>query len=129
MKINAEEFMFLRRSLDLKGDDEEACLDELRRRFGLKLVCLTLGAQGCFLSTNQGPIRENGVAVDVVDTVGAGDAFTAALVVRSLAGRPLRPAARFANRYAALVAGRRGATPILDPEMIRRAVDEAERSE
>jgi fructokinase len=50
----------------------------------------------------------------VVDTVGAGAAFTAGLVCSTLEGRPLREAARFANRLAARVAAAPGGTPRID---------------
>jgi fructokinase len=49
-----------------------------------------------------------------VDTVGAGDAFTAAMVCLHLEGRPLRECARFANHYAARVCEHRGAIPQID---------------
>ena len=45
---------------------------------------------------------------NVIDTVGAGDAFTAAMVCLHLEGRPLRECARFANHYAARVCEHRG---------------------
>ena len=50
----------------------------------------------------------------VLDTVGAGDAFTAAMVCLHLEGRPLRECARFANHYAARVCEHVGATPRID---------------
>ena len=50
----------------------------------------------------------------VVDTIGAGDAFTAAMLCLHLEGRTLEEAAMFASRYAARVCEHRGATPIID---------------
>ena len=61
------------------------------------------------------------VPVEVVDTVGAGDAFTAAMVCLHLEGRPLRECARFANHYAARVCEHRGATPRVDRADVERA--------
>jgi fructokinase len=52
--------------------------------------------------------------VSVVDTVGAGDAFTAAMVCLHLEGKPLRDSARFASAYAARVCEHVGATPVID---------------
>ena len=57
----------------------------------------------------------------VVDTVGAGDAFTAAMVCLHLEGRPLRECARFANHYAARVCEHQGATPRIDRAEVERA--------
>jgi fructokinase len=49
----------------------------------------------------------------VCDTIGAGDSFTAALVVGRLAGRPLDEINRHANEVAAFVCSRPGGTPSL----------------
>jgi fructokinase len=87
---------------------------ELRQRFGLELVCVTRGERGCRVQTADDEVDLPGRRVAVVDTVGAGDAFTAALVVATLEGRPLHPAADRANRLAAAVAASAGATPRLD---------------
>jgi fructokinase len=57
-----------------------------------------------------------GVAVQVADTVGSGDAFSAALISAELRGWPLRRAAAFANAVGALVASRPGAMPDLREE-------------
>jgi fructokinase len=54
------------------------------------------------------------VRVEVVDTVGAGDAFTAGLLAYVLEGREVAEAAVFANRLAARVAGCAGGTPLIE---------------
>jgi sugar/nucleoside kinase (ribokinase family) len=54
-----------------------------------------------------------GLPVEVVDTVGAGDAFTAAMTMGFLAGLPLDEVNRRANAVAAYVCSQRGATPAL----------------
>jgi fructokinase len=54
-----------------------------------------------------------------VDTVGSGDAFTAALVIKYTAGRPLAEAADFANLVGAYVATQRGATPPITPDALQ----------
>lgn len=65
--------------------------------------------------------REPGVPARIVDTVGAGDAFTAAMVCLHLEGRPLRECARFANHYAARVCEQPGGTPRIDRAEVERA--------
>jgi sugar/nucleoside kinase (ribokinase family) len=64
-----------------------------------------------------------GRPVAVVDTVGAGDAFTAGLVVAILEGRTIGDAAAFANRLAGRVAASAGATPRLGPDELRHLRD------
>lgn len=86
------------------------------RRVGI----LTRGKKGVAVTDWQRTEWVPGVSVDVIDTVGAGDAFTAAMVCLHLEGRPLRDCARFANHYAARVCEHRGATPIISRADIER---------
>jgi fructokinase len=58
-----------------------------------------------------------GFPAAVVDTVGAGDSFTAALCVGLLQRRPLTEINDLANRVAAFVCSQKGATPVLPPEV------------
>ncbi len=113
VKLNEDELEVLRPLLGLSATAPAAALEELRRRYGLALAILTRGARGCLLRSERDEIDLPGLAVRVVDTVGAGDAFTAGLVVGSLEGRRLADAAGLANRLAARVAAAAGGTPIV----------------
>lgn len=106
-KLNGEELAIIGRML-VPG---EAPAAGLLRRYELELVVETLGAEGCALHSSTGVIRRPGIAVEVVDAVGAGDAFTAALAVGLARGEELEKIAREANAVGALVASRRGAVP------------------
>ncbi len=93
-------------------------------------VAITLGADGSLLVGRDEALRHPGIAAEVVDTVGAGDAFTAALVVHALAGASLAVQSEAANRWGAWVAGQSGAMPALPAdtlaaieEQIRKAID------
>ena len=87
-----------------------------------KVQILTMGGNGVEFRCGHGEvIHEPGVPANVVDTVGAGDAFTAAMVCLHLEGRSLRDCARFANHYAARVCEFQGATPRIDRAEIERA--------
>lgn len=89
-----------------------------------KTVIVTHGEQGCevFKSFPHTPsIKEPGVPARVADTVGAGDAFTAAMVCLHLEGRSLRDCARFANHYAARVCEQPGGTPRVSRAEVERA--------
>jgi fructokinase len=83
----------------------------LRARFGLKLVALTLGSRGSLLCTATERLEAPALPVRVVDTVGAGDAFTAALVSGLLHGVELKTVQRRATALSAFVCGQDGATP------------------
>ncbi len=84
----------------------------------LQLVAITLGAHGSLLVSRDRAVRHAGVATVVVDTVGAGDAFTAALTVYRLRGASLTAQSEAANRWGAWVASRPGAMPELPPETL-----------
>lgn len=122
VKLNDDELAVLRDLLSLSGGTAAAQLADLRERYRLDLACLTRGAAGCLVQTATEEAEVPGVAVQVVDTVGAGDAFTAGLVVAHLEGLELARAARFANLLAAQVAASAGGTPRIDCEAVRRAV-------
>lgn len=75
----------------------QACADAIRARFGGTTV-VTLGGEGCLLDTPEGRTRVAPVRpVRVVDTTGAGDAFTGALAVALARGDSLPEAVRFAS--------------------------------
>ena len=80
-------------------------------KMGIGAVVMTLGAAGAILATPDGIEIVPGIPVRAVDTVAAGDCFTAALAVEFAAGRSLRDAVHFANAAAALKVTRRGAQP------------------
>ncbi len=88
----------------------------------LELVAITLGEHGSLLVTRDELVRHRGVATKVVDTVGAGDAFTAALAVHRLLGKSLAVQSEAANLWGSWVAGQSGAMPALD-EATRAAME------
>jgi fructokinase len=112
-KLNDDEVRVLAVMLDAGVSDNERFARWLMSRYDLELVCVTRGAAGCLLVGAGDVVDEPGVPVDVIDTVGAGDAFTAALIQTRLEGWPLRRSAEFANRVGSLVAGSHGAMPVL----------------
>jgi ribokinase len=76
---------------------------------GPRSVVVTLGAEGALVASAEGVARVPSVAVDAVDTTGAGDAFTAALAWRLGAGATLAEAAAYAARVGAAAVTREGA--------------------
>jgi fructokinase len=113
-KLNDGELAVLAGALGLAGAGESERVAGLRKRYGLELVALTRGAKGCLVQTEDEEVSAPGRPVRVVDTVGAGDAFTAGLLCCVLEGRSVAAAAAFANRFAARVAGSVGGTPRVD---------------
>lgn len=97
------------------ADREAAFARALADRFEIGLVCITRGGRGSLLARGAERAEHPGFAVEVRDTVGAGDAFVAALAHHALAGSSLARAGEAANRLGAMVAGQAGATPRLPP--------------
>jgi fructokinase len=121
VKLNADEVAQLDNLLGLGQPGHEGFARAVQGRFGVQTVCITRGEQGCLL-VGQGPaVDAPGVRVQLADAVGAGDAFTAALILGQLRGWPLERQAGFANAVGALVASRPGAMPPLRDEFARLA--------
>lgn len=110
LKLNETELPRVASWLDLPSD-ETAALDALLERYPLRLIALTKGGRGSRLRGRAGDSVHPGFAVSVVDTVGAGDSFTAAVIVGLLDGQSLDEINERANRVASLVCGHAGAVP------------------
>jgi fructokinase len=116
LKLNDEELPVLARLLSIEGTATEM-LGTFCRRYNLDLIALTKGGQGSLLFTPEAHSIQPGLPVEVADTVGAGDAFTAALAMGLLAGLELDAIAAGANRVAAYVCSQNGATPAMPAEL------------
>ena len=119
-KLNAEELPRVVELLGIPHHGEQPSAERLRFAYGLKLVCVTRGAQGSLLVSEFERHEHPGFRVQVADTVGAGDAFTAALVHHFLRGAGLAAMNEAANRIGAWVASCVGATPSSDDVQLRR---------
>jgi len=119
-KLNAEELPHVVELLGIPHHGEQPSAERLRFAYGLKLVCVTRGARGSFLVSEFERHEHPGFRVQVADTVGAGDAFTAALVHHFLRGAGLAAMNEAANRIGAWVASCVGATPSSDDVQLRR---------
>ncbi|MDB6150405.1 MAG: sugar kinase, ribokinase [Chthoniobacter sp.] len=118
LKLNDTELPVLVRLLNLSGADEQQQLAELAERYGLRLVAYTCGARGSMLYDGARWSEHSGIAIEVKDTVGAGDSFTAAVAIGMLAGWDLQTMGDRANEIAAYVCSCDGATPPM-PEHLR----------
>jgi len=116
VKCNDSELPVLAEMLALRGS-ARGQIEQLARTHGLRLVCLTRGAQGSLLYAGGQWAEDPGEPVVVKDTVGAGDAFTAALAAGMLAGQPLDTINRRANQVARYVCSCEGATPPLPADL------------
>lgn len=96
---------------DTEMDDEETGARWLLEAYDLRLVCVTRGGRGSLIITAREAYTHAGCAVQVVDTIGAGDAFTATMAHHLLRGSSLAQLSAAANKVGAYVASQRGAMP------------------
>ncbi|MGI4875766.1 MAG: carbohydrate kinase family protein [Janthinobacterium lividum] len=113
VKMNHHELAEILGWFGRAADDEATALAWLAAHFSLQAVCVTLGPDGAMLWTGGQLYRSPGVAVEVKDTIGSGDAFLAALLTHWQAGATPDLCLRFACATGALVATHQGATPVI----------------
>lgn len=116
LKLNNEEAPVMAKACF--GEPMDDFIDRLAEEFDLRLVALTLGSQGAILAAGGERHEEPAPKTDVVDTVGAGDSFTAAMILGTLSGWSLSKTAAHATAVAAYVCSQPGATPILPESLI-----------
>lgn len=121
LKLNDHELPVLASLFAIGGDRREQ-IQALASRFELQVVALTCGAEGSLLYRDGQWAQGSAIAVNVKDTIGAGDAFTAALCLGLLRKLDLDKITETANRIAAHVCSCAGATPTL-PEELRRLLN------
>ena len=125
VKLNEAELPIAVKLLGGTFLDEERSARWLRDKYGLRLVCITCGSKGSLLVSSTEVHKHNGIRVSVADTVGSGDAFTAALIYHYLRRASLATMNEAANRMGAWVASQTGATPPRDDyylQQIRTAI-------
>jgi fructokinase len=124
IKLNQEELPVVLELLDsptpLSPGKEKLAAEWLLHLSGAKLICITRGPNGSLLVSKEGSHEHPGFSLQATDTVGAGDAFTAALVHHFLRSAPLSAMNEAANRMGAWVASRSGATPEADPSVLEK---------
>ena len=112
LKLNDDELPLLQGYYSLMGDPIEQCR-ELLERFGLRYVVYTCGSKESVVVGAEDISRIDTPKVEVVDTVGAGDSFTAAFVSGLIRGDSIAETHRHAVDIAAYVCTQAGAIPAL----------------
>jgi fructokinase len=111
MKCNDDEAALLAGLLFGSSLNEEEFARSAAERYNITTLCITRGRRGAAVLHDGTFIEVPGVTVNIADTVGAGDAFSAAFLRSFLAGHEAGASARFAVRVGAFVASRSGAVP------------------
>ena len=112
LKLSEEELERVTQACGLDGSFTSIdALEELRSKFGLDLVVMTQGAEGAVLISEEGVMEQPGEPASVVDTVGAGDSFTASMTLGLLEGKDYPQILKDACKVAAGVCSHAGAVP------------------
>ena len=110
LKINDEELEIVSRMLCLSGTSEERCR-AISREFNLKFVILTMGGDGSKVILEDRVHLSTPGKINIVDTVGAGDSFTAAFMLSYLRGESIENAHTLATEVSSYVCTKAGAMP------------------
>jgi fructokinase len=111
LKLNDEELVIVAGLLGIEGSETDV-LSEMVQRYDLSLIALTKGPEGSRLYTGNGDSECEAAPIDrMADTVGAGDAFSAAIATGWLRGDDLDKINAKASRVASFVCSQSGATP------------------
>lgn len=113
LKINDEELIVISRLLGYPGTDLRSKCRALLDRYHLRMLILTCGVNGSYIFTPESMTYQATPKVEVADTVGAGDSFTAAFVASMIRGKSVAEAHKRAVEVSAYVCTQAGAMPTL----------------
>jgi fructokinase len=120
LKLNEEELPIVARLCGVSEPNPRDAMRALMNMYSLRLVALTRGPDGATVIAGAEESTSPALSTTVVDTVGAGDAFTAAVVIDFLAGLALGDINAHANAVASFVCSQPGAVAAL-PDYLRNA--------
>lgn len=118
LKLNDEELPVLTSYLGFGKEMVRSQLHRLLHIFGLKYIVYTMGSEGSIIISLDEYSVMKAPDVNVCDTVGAGDAFTAILVTGLLNKKPIKEIHESATKVAAYVCTRKGATPKIPADIL-----------
>ncbi|HAD10811.1 MAG TPA: carbohydrate kinase [Saprospirales bacterium] len=117
VKVNDIELNILSEWYGFTGTEKDL-MQSLKDHFGIDLLIVTKGANGAACLSAEGYSEVSGMKVQVLDTVGSGDAFLSGFLFQHFAGKPNAACLRFANALGALTATKAGGTPFISVEEI-----------
>lgn len=123
IKFNDDEIFEISQALNFKKESLEQNIIFISKNTNTKSICVTKGRHGAVLYYNDVFYYNSGYQIEVVDTVGAGDSFLAALIDKLQKGVLPQSALDFACVVGAIVASSKGANPEIKTEDIRRFID------
>lgn len=119
IKLNDEELLEISQKMGSPYNSFEQNIKFIAEQTNTPQICVTKGAFGAVLYSQDKFYCNSGYFIKVVDTVGAGDSFLASLLTKLLKGKSPQKALNFACAVGALVAGSEGANPQLTRKEIK----------
>lgn len=113
LKINDDELLIIQRMFGYIDITQENTCRLIMRDYQLDMLILTCGDKGSYIFTKDEMSYLSTNDIKVVDTVGAGDSFTASFIASMLKGKTIHEAHRIAVNVSAFVCTQEGATPII----------------
>jgi fructokinase len=116
LKLNVSEVKIVTELLNLSAKSSKEMAQEVMKKFGVKIVLVTLGEEGVYAIDNTGKeCTVPGVSITVADTIGSGDSFSAGFAFKYLQKAPLEECCFFGNLMGALNATKKGGMPDVSP--------------
>lgn len=123
IKFNDEELIEISQNLGAKSDSIEEQMLFISKVTNTKSICVTKGKHGAVLLWKDEFYYNPGYSIKVVDTVGAGDSFLAALITKLLSNNNPQKAIDFGSAIGAMVASCEGANPVFSQKDIERFLE------
>ena len=116
LKMNDVELPQVAEMFGISGQSPTELMPVMRQKLGVKLLVVTRGERGAAAADGSRVVEHPGFSVKVRDTIGAGDAFSAAVTHCLIRAVNLEQTLAFANRWASWVASQAGGMPVLKEE-------------
>jgi fructokinase len=117
LKLNQEETKIVSELLLGKKVSKKEFCHIITAEYGIEIICITMGENGSMVYDGHDCLHIPGEKIKVLDTVGAGDSYSAAFLFSFLSGWNPSECGKFANQVGAFVASKSGAVPEYSSEL------------
>jgi len=128
IKFNDEEILEVSSKLGFNSQDLDENILFISEKTSTESVCVTRGKHGAIMLWKGEFYRCDGFKVNVVDTVGAGDSFLAALFASLLADKTPLESLEFASAIGGIVASNEGANPKISDEDVKKLLSQRKKA-
>ncbi len=111
LKLNSDELKIVSQMVFDSELQIESAVEEIMRQFNLLMICVTMGEDGAFLADTNSSNRDKQPAANIIDTVGAGDAYAAIMCLGYSQKWPVHKINSVALEFASEICGVEGALP------------------